>query len=463
MKTLTDRITPDDKALYRKVFRVALPIAAQSLISTSLSLVDNLLVVNIGKGHIAETALSAIGLSTQIYIVFWMVLFGFTGGTITYMAQFFGKGDMANLRRVSGISITVCFLVGIAFFLACFLFPDKILSIFTNLPEVMQLGTPVVKYGSFVFLTWSITVPLTAALKSTQQTSIPMKISLVALSFSTFLTLILIYGFLGMPKLGVMGVAVGIVISRALELALYIIVIFARKNVLAAPLREFFSWDRGLFLRVINNALPTTANETMWGLGMAMYNAAFGRVSDTVFAACQAGYTIMNIFAVACFSIGETMLILVGERLGADDLAGAKRAASKILVIVAIVGLCAGGLLFLISPLIASLFPLTSLGTFYALRILGVYSGFLVMKALSGAFIVGVLRAGGDTRFAMITEICTVWLYGVPCAFIFSLYVPLPIHFVILILQFEEVIKFLILLRRYKSGKWVRDLVKDID
>jgi putative MATE family efflux protein len=465
MRLFADRITSDDKALYRKVFRVALPIALQSLISTSLSLVDNLLVVNIGKGHIAEAALSAIGLSTQIYFVFWMVLFGFTGGTITYMAQFFGKGDMANLRRVTGISVTVCFFVGVAFFIACFFVPDRLLSFFTDIPDVMKLGTPVVKYGSFVFLTWSITVPLTAALKSTQQTSIPMKISLVALSFSTFLTLILIYGFLGAPKLGVMGVAVGIVISRALELFLYLIVIFARRNMLAAPLKEFFSWDRGLFMRVLNNALPTTANETMWGLGIAMYNAAFGHINDngTTFAACQAGYTIMNIFAVACFSMGETMLILVGERLGADDLKGAKRTASKILLMVTVVGLCAGGLLFAVSPFITALFPLTPLGTFYALRILGVYSGFLAMKALSGAFVVGVLRAGGDTKFAMTTEICTVWLYGVPCAFIFSLYVPLPIYFVILILQFEEVIKFFILFRRYKSGKWVKDLVKDIE
>jgi Na+-driven multidrug efflux pump len=326
----------------------------------------------------------------------------------------------------------------------------------------MELGTPVVKYGSFVFLTWSITVPLTAALKSTQQTSIPMKISLVTLSFSTFITFILIYGFWGMPRLGVMGVAVGIVISRAIELALFIVVIFVRKNVLAAPLNEFFSWNKNLFKRVINNALPTTVNETMWGGGIAMYNAAFGHISGTVFAACQAGYTIMNIFAVACFSIGETKLILVGEQRGANNLNGAKYVASKILIIITITGLCAGGLLFIISPFVTKLFTLTPLGSFYTIRILGVYSCFIVIKALGGAFVVGVLRAGGDTRFAMITEVCTVWLYGVPCAFIFSLYVPIPIYFVILILQFEEVIKFLILLQRYRSGKWVKDLVKDI-
>jgi putative MATE family efflux protein len=455
---MTERITPADKVLYSKIFRVALPIALQSLISTSLSLVDNLLV-----GHLGETALATVGLSTQIFFVFWMVLFGFTGGTITYMAQFFGKGDRVNLRRVAGISITVCFVVGLVFFVPSFFFPDKILSIFTDIPEVIKLGTPLVKYGSFVFLTWSITVPLTATLKSTQQTSIPMKISLVALSFSTLLTLVLIYGLLGMPRLGVMGVAVGIVASRALELALYLIVIFARKNLLAAPLKEFFSWNRDLFRRVINNAIPTTVNETMWGIGVSMYNAAFGRIGVTEFAACQAGYTVMNIFAVACFSIGETMLILVGERLGASDIEGARRTASKILFIVTLVGICAGVLLFFISPLIVMLFGFTPLGTFYTMRILYVYSAFLVFKALSGAFGVGVLRAGGDTKFAMVTEICTIWLYGVPCAFIFSLYVHLPVYFVILIVQFEEVIKFFILLRRYRSGKWVKDLVKNIN
>ncbi|MDR2162973.1 MAG: MATE family efflux transporter [Clostridiales Family XIII bacterium] len=457
MKRLTERITPEDKALYRKIFRVATPIALQSLISTALSLVDNLLIGNVG-----ETELAAVGLSTQIFFIFWMVLFGWTGGTITYMAQFFGKGDMKNLRRVAGISTTVCFSVGVLFFVACAFFPGQVMRIFTNIPEVIELGTPLVRYGSAIFLTWSITVPLTAALKSTQQTKIPMLISGISLGVNTFLTLIFIYGFLGMPRLGVMGVCVGIVTSRCLELTLYIIFIFARRNILAAPLREFFSWDRGLFIRVVKNAVPTTVDETMWGIGVALYNAAFGRLGVTEFAACQAGYTIMNIFVVACFSIGEALLILVGERLGADDLDGARRTASKILFIVFIVGLCAGGLLFSTSRFIVLLFGFTPLGVHYTLLILTVYSIFLVVKVVNGAYIVGALRAGGDTRFAMVTEVCTVWLFGVPCAFFFALYVQLPVYFVILIVQFEEVIKFLILNRRYRSGKWVRDLVKDI-
>jgi putative MATE family efflux protein len=458
MKKLTGRITTEDKALYRKIFRVAAPIALQSLIATSLSLIDNLLIGNVG-----ETELAAVGLSTQVFFIFWMVLFGWTGGTITYMAQFFGKNDMTNLRRVAGISVTVCFSVGVLFFVACAFFSEYVMRIFTDIPDVIELGEPLIKYGSVVFLVWSITVPLTAALKSTQQTKIPMLISGVSLCVSTFLTLILIYGFLGAPRLGVMGVCVGIIVSRCLELTLYLIVIFAGKNILAAPLREFFKWDKDLFGRVVRNAVPTTVNETMWGIGVALYNAAFGRIGVTEFAACQAGYTIMNLFVVACFSIGEALLILVGERLGADDLDGAKRTASKILFIVTIVGLCAGGLLFATSRFIVLLFGFTPLGIHYTLLILTVYSAFLVVKAVNGAFIVGALRAGGDTRFAMFTEICTVWLFGVPCAFFFSLYAHLPVYIVILIVQFEEVIKFFILLRRYRSGKWVKDLVKDID
>jgi putative MATE family efflux protein len=392
-----------------------------------------------------------------------MVLYGWTGGTITYMAQFFGKGDMKNLRRVAGVSVTVCFSIGVLFFVACAFFSVHVMRVFTDIPEVIELGAPIIKYGSAVFLTWSVTVPLTAALKSTQQTKIPMIISGASLGVSTFLTLILIYGFLGMPRLGVMGVCVGIVVSRCLELTLYLIVIFAKRNILSAPLREFFSWDRELFRRVVKNAVPTAVNETMWSVGISMYNAAFGRIGVTEFAACQAGYTIMNLFVVACFSIGEALLILVGERLGADDLDGARRTASKILGIVVVIGLCAGGLLFGASRFIVLLFGFTPLGVHYTLLILTVYSAFLVLKAVNGAYVVGVLRAGGDTRFAMTAEICTVWFYGVPCAFFFALYAHLPVYIVLLIVQFEELIKFFILHRRYRSGKWVRDLVKDID
>jgi putative MATE family efflux protein len=446
-----------NKELYRKLVRVALPLAAQNLISASLNLIDNLLVGNLG-----EAELATVGLSSQISFIFWMILFGFNSGNITYMAQFWGKQDLINMRRVAGISVSVSFVGGLIFFCASMFFPRYVLMLFTDIPEILDMGTPFVRAGAVIFLVWSITVPMQALMKSSQQTKIPFFISLIVFSLNTGLGLVLIYGYLGMPKMGIMGAVTGVIISRIVELSLYFIVIFGRKNILAGQLRQFFSWDRDLLKRVVKNSTFTTINEFMWGFGTSLYNAAFGRISTTAFAAVQAGNTILNLFALFCFSTGDAMLILIGEKLGSGETDKAIYASKKLIRITIIIGITAGIALFLTSRPIISLFELTPQGIHYAIIILAIYSAVLWLKVYNSAMITGTLRAGGDTRFAMLTEVCCVWLIGVPSALTFALVFHLPVYWVVLIVQTEEFVKMMILTKRVRSMKWVKNLVRDI-
>ncbi|MDR1954214.1 MAG: MATE family efflux transporter [Clostridiales Family XIII bacterium] len=446
-----------EESFYRKLARVALPISLQSLIASSLGLMDNLMVGNLG-----ETELAAVGISTQIYFIFWMILFGFNGGTTTYMAQYWGKRDLKSIRQVTGIAITISFSFGVLLFIVCAFFPRAVLGVFTDIPEVLDMGMDYVRYGSAIFLTWSIVVPFTAAFKATQQTSIPLKISIIVFSTNTVLNAILIFGYFGAPKMGIMGACLATVISRCLELILYLFAVFVRRNIIAGPIREFFSWHKALFYRVIGNAIPTTVNEAMWGVGVALYNAAFGRMGVTEFAAVQAGNTIQNLFALACFSIGDAMLILVGEKLGRGELDEGYKLAGRIMKVAIVIGAGAGALLLISSKWIVGLFEFTPEGSRYATLILLIYGIFLFVKIHNATIITGVLRAGGDTKFAMFAEVACVWLIGVPVAFFFALYVKLPIYLVVLCVQAEETVKFFILRRRYKSKKWVRNLVNDM-
>jgi len=440
-----------------KFRRVALPIAIQSLIAASLNFVDTLLV-----GHLGEAQLAAVGFSTQFAFIFWMIIFGFTGGTMTYMAQFFGKNDMVNIRRVTGIAVTVSFLIGLGFFCACFFAPEKVLGIYTNIPEVIEMGIPFIQLISFIYLTWCLSMPLMSALKATQQTVLPMRIGIIVFSTNTILCLLLINGYFGAPKMGIMGAAIATVASRCLELTLYLIVIFGRKNVIMGPVKQFFSWSRGLFLRVIQNAWPTTANEMFWAVGTSMYIAAYGRMGVTEAASVQAGNTIFSLFSLACFAIGDAMLILCGEKLGQGKLQEAFDLGKRILRISVIVGAAAGGLLVATSWIIVKAFRFSELGTYYTTVILIVYGCILFVKIHNGSIVTGALRAGGDTRIAMFYDIGTVWFIGVPLAFTGALLLHLPIYLVVAIVQTEEIVKFFLLRRRFNSKIWVKDLVENI-
>lgn len=443
-----------EEKLSRSLTRIALPIAGQSLIGSSLSLVDNLMV-----GQLGETALSSVGLGSQIFFVYWMVVFGFVSGTATYMAQFYGKRDFGNIRRVMGIAVTMTLAVGIIFFVSCLTMPERILSVFTNIESVKEIGADYIRIGAPCYLFIAITVPLSASLKSTQQIKLPLIASVTAFACNTFFNYILIFGNFGAPRMEVGGAALATVFARAIELTILLVALFGGKNMLASHLKEYFSWNKTLFVKVIKNSIPTTINEAAWGAGVAMYNAAYGRMSVTAFAAIQASGTIQNIFILACFSFGDAMLILVGEKLGKGELDKAYNMSKSILKVGVVTGMIAGLLLAISSRFIVGLFEFTPEGVRYTTIILVIYSVMLFVKTYNAAIITGVLRAGGDTKFAMYAETGCVWLIGVPLAFLGALVFELPVYFVVLMVQSEEIIKLFITTHRFRSKKWVRNLV----
>jgi putative MATE family efflux protein len=312
-------------------------------------------------------------------------------------------------------------------------------------------------------LTVSVTVPFTVALRATGQTALPLKISAFAFGANTVLNYVFIFGNFGAPQLGVRGAALATAISRLLELSIMAAVVFGGKNIVAGKIGSYFAWNKDLFFRIIKNALPTTLNEALWGLGISMYNAAYGRIGVTAFAAVQAAATIQNMFSLACFSMGDATLIVLGGKLGRSELDEAFSAAKKILRLCVAVGLAAGLVMFLSSKFLVRLFKFSPDGFQYVQAILMIYSVVLAAKIYNGVIITGVLRCGGDTRFAMFADLAGVWFIGVPLAFLGALFFKLPVHLVVALVQIEELVKLSVTYYRYKSKKWVRNVIHGID
>ena len=414
-QTLNDIKTRELLSMLRKI---ALPIALQSLIGSSLSLIDNLMV-----GSLGELQLNAVGVSVQIFFVYWMLLYGISGGAATFISQFYGVGDFKNIRRTTGFTLTIAMGIGLLFFIAAEAFPQYILRIFTKFPEVIEEGCSYVRIGAPTFLMLAVTQPFT---------------------------------------LGVDGAALATSIARLLEMGLILFVVFGRKNKIAGKLSEFFSYGKDLAKRIYRNALPTTANETLWGLGTSLYVAAFARIGITEGAAIQACNTINNLFSLAAFSIGDAILILIGQKLGEGKLELAYAMSKKIIMVGLIIGLVMGGGVILMGEPILRLFDFTPEGAVYAKKILMVYGATLWLTLYNAMHVTGTLRGGGDTRFAMLTETGTVWLIGVPLAFLTSLYLHWPIYIAVLAVKSEEVVKAMILTKRYLSKKWLKNVIENI-
>lgn len=447
----------DNKMLMKKVGLVAGPIALQSLIASSLNLVDNLMI-----GGLGELALNAVGVSVQIFFVFWMIVFGFSSGVATFIAQFYGVRDFGNIRRTVGLALTINFSAGVIFFMTALLFPESILKIFTKYPEVIAAGIPYIRTGSFCFLMVPITQSFTIALRATQQTHLPLIASVTGLCVNTFFNICLIYGKLGMPRLEVQGAALATVIARIVEMGIILFVVFGRNNIIKGHPKEFFSYSKDLARRIIKNAIPTTINETMWGLGTAMYVAAFARISVTAGAAYQACNTISNLFSMLAFSVGDAALILIGEKLGEGKKEIAYDMARKMLMLGVAVGVLLGGISIALGKPILGLFNFTPEGADMAWKTFIVISVLLWLEVYNAIIVTGILRCGGDTVFAAASEVGTVWLIGVPAAFITSLKLGWPIYFAVLAVRMEAVVKGIVLTARFRSRKWVKNIIKGL-
>ncbi len=445
------------KALNRKLVRIATPIAIQGIVSATLSMVDNIMV-----GFLGETELAAVGVGSQLFMVHYLVLFGILSGSATFMAQFYGTKDMANIRKVIGFDFTLLAALGAVIFLLVNCFTDGILSLYTEDAAVKALAAQYVRINSLSFLLLAVSSPLEMAFKATQQVRIPMIISNVIFFTNIAINYVLIFGKLGFPKMGVAGAAIGTLSSRIIEVLMNSYFAFRTGNEFCGKVRSYFGWERELVRRIIKNATPTTINEFFWSFGQTMYVAAFSRISTTAYAAYQAANSIFNIFNFAAFSIGDAALILVGEKLGEGDMEYTWKLSKHLIKACILAGLVIGAITILLSQPLSGIFKLTDAGKMYTRYILIVFGATMAADLFNGLQIAGILRAGGDTKFAMISESLCIWLIAVPLAFTASLVWHLPVHLALLVTRTEMIIRGAILAKRYLSKKWMNTVITDL-
>ena len=446
-----------EKELNRKLIKIAAPIAVQGVVSATLSMIDNLMV-----GFLGETELAAVGVGAQIFMLHYMLLFGLLSGSATFMAQFYGTKDLASIRKVVGYISMLLAAVGLVFFALTNLFADSILRLFTPDPDVIILAAKYVRINSFSFILLAISAPLEMAFKATQQVRLPMIVSSAVFVTNTLINYVLIFGKFGFPRIGVAGAAIGTLSARLLEVILNLYFAFRESNEFRGSIPTYFGCQKELRRRIIRNATPTTINEFLWGFGQTMYVAAFNRIGTTAYAAYQAANTMFNIFNFACFSVGDAALILIGQKLGEGDKAYSWKLSKHIVKVALLTGLAVGALTILLARPLSGLFNLTDQGKMYTFYILIVFGATMALDLFNGVMITGVLRAGGDTRFAMFTESGCIWLIAVPLAFAAALVWHLPIHYALLLIRIESLVKAVILMWRYRSKKWMNTVIEDL-
>lgn len=447
-----------DPEYFSEVRKIAVPIIIQQLMFSGLNMLGVVLV-----GQKGEASVAAVGLAGQVAFLLNLVHFGIISGAAMFTAQFWGRRDVPNLRRVLGLCLIMAICASLVFFALSQLWPSEILHIYSKDPAVIALGTDYIRTFSWTFIFFGITFSYAFVMRSTGDVKTPTTISVIALVISTILSYSLIFGKFGLPELGIQGVAVAAVIARVLECVALLIVIYMGKSPVAASLRELTSFDLKFFSRVIKPMLPVMLNELFWSLGVTTYNIIYGRMGTQSFAAINIVATIEQVAFVVFIGVSNATSVLVGNRIGAGREDEAYLYAGRSLGIVILGGMLLGIVLQLLKLPILSLYKVSPEVIQNASSLINIVSFFLWMRVSNMTTVIGILRAGGDTRFSLFLDGIIIWLVGVPMAYLGANVFHFPVYLVYLCAMSEEITKWFLGLARYRSRKWINNLAAQVE
>jgi len=444
-----------NKTFYKTLITVALPLVLQQLITTSVQLVDNVMV-----GKLGEQAIASVSVVNQLYFIVILVTFGAMGGAGIFSAQYFGSKDYEKLKQTFRFKLIIGFLVALLSFVLFSLFGRTLISLFTSNEITINGGIDylnIVKWSAFF---WIISVAISNTFRETGITKPLLWISIVAIITNTLLNFILIFGMFGFPELGIIGAAIATLIARVLEFLLTVILLNKKGNLFKTKIFKVFKIEKKLLSSIVIMAIPLTLNEALWSSGQTMFLHAYSTRGDHALAAMNITGAISQLVFVTFGGIATAVAVMVGNTLGKNELEEAKDNAKKLIAFSVFIAIFAGFALFILSFFILNIYDVEIATKDIASFNIRVNALFIPIYSFNVALFF-ILRAGGDTKSTFLMDALYMWILPVPVAIMLAYLTNLEVTLMFLIIQSLEIPKMVFGLSRYKKGYWIKNLAID--
>lgn len=451
-----------NKAFYKSVLTLLIPIIIQQFISSFVSLLDNVMVGSLGKESI-----SAASIANQVMMVFNLAIFGGLSGVSIFGAQYYGKGDMTGMRytfRVKMFFGLFCSVAAIVIYLVLGeRFIDSFLQGESNGGDpvrALREGTDYLRIMLWGLPPFALVQIYAGTLRESGETLAPMRAGIAAILTNLGLNWVLIFGNLGAPALGVQGAAIATVISRYVELA--IVVVHAHRHedkypFLAGAYKSFHVPGK-LVARIARTATPLLINEILWSLGMTLINQFYSSRGMNAVAALNIAGTAWNLFCVIMFAMGSAVSILVGQRLGAGEMAEARDVDRKLIFLTEVIHVIIGLIMILASPLVPQMYNVDPEVRDLTRRMLIVAGLSLPLHSFAHVTYF-TIRSGGRTVITFLFDAVYTWAVTVMLAFCLTRFTQMEIIPIYFCVQFVDVVKLVIGLLMLRSDFWARNVV----
>jgi len=447
-----------NSVFYRLLLAITFPIVLQNIIANGVGLINSLML-----GQLGSTQIAAVSLGNQPNFIFMLLTVGLANGATVLTAQYWGKSDMTAIRHVVAIVTRFAFFASLIFAFLVGVFPEAVMRLFTSEPDVIAEGVRYLRIAAFSYPFFGLTNTILYVLRSVEKVWMSFWITIVTFVTTICFNWLLIFGKLGFPAMGVVGAAWANVLARALAFLLVLYYLLVYEKQICFRFKDIFLTDALLTADFLHHSSPVILNEFLWGFASAAQNMVIGHLGKEGVAAYSIASAVQQMAMVVTYGMVSASSVIFGKALGSNQTEKIRPYLTTMKVLSLIVGLFAAGSILLFKNPVIALYQIDAGTKALANQFMIIVAIVAFLQTTYSPISMGALRAGGDTRFVLFTDISIMWLLGLPLGILAAQIWHLPVIWVYVLLKIDEPIKLFLFYWRSSGTKWIRNLTREID
>lgn len=440
------------QSFFSTVCALAIPVALQSMLQSSFSIVDQIMI-----GQLGSVPISAVGFAGKFFSIFSVIVSAVGAVAGIMISQYLGQKNQAEVRRSFRLNLWLALGIGLLVTMLCLCFPRDLMRLYTKDEAVQQIAAEYLSIISLTALPMAAATMFSTFFRCIEKPALPMAATIVSALLNTVLNYLFIFGSLNIPAMGAKGAAIATTLSQFFNFLFMLLMFLHYKDILRQPSQAQthapFHW-----LQYAAMLLPILICEAAWSLGENVYAAIYGHMSTEESAAMNLINPIQGLVIGALCGLSQAAGVIVGKRLGKGAFDDAYLASKKLMIYGAVGSSILSIMVVLVAPYYVNIYQVESVVKDLTRQILYAYALVAPFKVLNMILGGGIIRSGGKTKYVMFIDIIGTWCFGVPLGLLTAFVMDLPIAYVYFFLSLEECVRFGISIFIFRRRKWMNCL-----
>lgn len=442
-----------NKSFARTVWSLAIPVALQSMLQSSFSMIDQIMI-----GQLGSVSVAGVGLAGKFSSIFSVLASAIGAIAGIMISQYLGQKNRQEVRRSFYLNLMIVTAMASVFTFLSILFPRQIMGLYTQDRETILAAASYLAVIAGTFLPVAGATLLSTLFRCMEKASLPLYASIIAAVLNTGLNYILIFGKLGFPAMGAEGAAIATLVSQLANFLIMLLLFLKYKDILKVSRSASHTVTKFNWAQYASMLLPILICEFMWSLGENVYAGIYGHLGTESCAAMTLTNPVQGLMIGALCGLSQAASVIVGKKLGTGEYDEAYSASKKLILYGIIGSLLLSAVIMVTSRYYVEIYQVEASVKLLARQILTAYSLVAPFKVLNMILGGGIIRSGGKTKYVMMIDLVGTWVFGVPLGLLAAFVFQLAIPYVYFILSLEECIRFCISIAVFRRKHWMQML-----